>query len=109
MTNQDNHQPADQTETGPLFSPGKILATAAVDRHMTDSHLPTRLLLGLLSRHLSGDWGDVCEDDSRASWDALKYGDRLMSVYKNALAEKTVWVITEADRSVTTFLFPGDY
>jgi len=39
---------------------------------------------------------------------SLKYGFRLLSSYQVAQAEK-LWVITEADRSVTTLLLPEEY
>ena len=63
--------------------------------------------LGLLDRHVHGDWGDICEEDRGLNEAAILNGDRLMSVYKDG--ELTVWIITEADRSVTTVLLPEDY
>jgi hypothetical protein len=39
--------------------------------------------------------------------DALEKGYRILSSYK--IADETVWVITEWDRSVTTILLPSDY
>jgi len=38
----------------------------------------------------------------------LKYGLRLLSSYPVTETEK-LWVITEADRSVTTLLLPEEY
>ena len=38
---------------------------------------------------------------------SLKEGFRLLSVY--GTGEKEFWIITEADRSVTTVLMPDDY
>ena len=35
-----------------------------------------------LSRHLSGDWGDVCKEDWEANNEALKHNQRLLSSYK---------------------------
>jgi hypothetical protein len=39
---------------------------------------------------------------------SLKYGFRLLSSYQVTDSEK-LWVITEADRSVTTLLLPEEY
>jgi hypothetical protein len=39
---------------------------------------------------------------------SLKEGFRLMSVYADRNGTK-FWIITEADRSVTTVLLPDDY
>jgi hypothetical protein len=60
-----------------------------------------------LRRHASGDWGEVCKDDAALNEEALKGGDRLHSVYGSG--ERRFWIITEADRSVTTVLMPEDY
>ena len=62
----------------------------------------------LINRHVSGDWGDLCDEDKKANREALKVGARIMSSYKVNDKEK-VWVITEADRSVTTLLLPSEY
>ena len=62
----------------------------------------------LLSRHVHGDWGDLCPEDWQANDEALLDGTRLFSAYTLATGEK-VWVITEWDRSVTTLLLPEEY
>lgn len=76
----------------------------------------------LISRHVHGDWGDSCPEDAATNEFAVTRRMRLMSVYrlvdpvKLAATPKakrsdlpTVWIITEADRSVTTLLLPADY
>ena len=40
---------------------------------------------------------------------ALKDGSRLLSAYILKDGKTKIWVITEADRSVTTVLLPDDY
>jgi hypothetical protein len=61
-----------------------------------------------LSRHIAGDWGEVCEDDRQENELSLREGFRLMSIYTLKTGVK-LWVITEADRSVTTLLLPDEY
>jgi hypothetical protein len=61
-----------------------------------------------MKRHSQGDWGDVAEEDKGLNDIALEDGSRLLSVYKDRHGE-TFWLITEADRSVTTILMPEDY
>ena len=61
-----------------------------------------------LVRHASGDWGDVCEEDRQENELSLQEGYRLLSVYHDSAGVK-FWIITEADRSVTTVLLPDDY
>jgi hypothetical protein len=61
-----------------------------------------------LQRHVSGDWGELDAEDKKANDEALQSGERLLSAYKTATGTK-FWIITEADRSVTTVLLPEDY
>jgi hypothetical protein len=61
-----------------------------------------------LRRHGEGDWGDLTDDDLDANEVALQWGGRLFSAYHDRNNVK-FWIITEADRSATTVLLPGDY
>ena len=61
-----------------------------------------------LGRHARGDWGDCCQQDWQSNDFALLNGGRLFSVYYTSKRVK-IWLITEADRSVTTFLLPSEY
>ncbi len=87
----------------PRFNPGRLMIT----RNAKDV-LPRVEIDAAINRHLSGDWGDVCQSDWQLNEDALKKGDRLMSVYHTQDGEK-FWIITESDRSATTVLLPSDY
>jgi hypothetical protein len=64
-------------------------------------------LLVLLQRHLSGDWGEVGKEDAAANERALTHGERLLSSY--TVKGERLWILTEADRSATTVLTPGEY
>ena len=61
-----------------------------------------------MARHARGDWGDLCPDDTQANDEALSTGARLLSAYHTGDGRK-FWIITEADRSVTTVLLPEEY
>ena len=61
----------------------------------------------LLVRHLHGDWGDLDEHDKQVNTDALEQGGRVLSTY--GTEGSNVYIITEADRSVTTILRPDEY
>jgi len=106
-----NHQRGRSNEA-PLFALGRIVATpAAMDLLQVFRFSPLRLL----ARHVRGDWGDVDGDDAEMNRRALILQMRILSVYTlrrvvdgQPRSEK-VWVITEADRSVTTVLLPDDY
>nr|WP_314352998.1 type I restriction endonuclease subunit M [Comamonas thiooxydans] len=68
-------------------------------------------LFDLLARHLRGDWGDVGAEDAHANDQALIHGYRLLSCYTLVPGDPDtrVWIISEADRSVTTALKPEEY
>jgi len=59
-------------------------------------------------RHLSGDWGDLDAHDVHENEESLKHGWRILSAYSLSDGTK-IWIITEADRSSTTFLLPEEY
>ena len=86
-----------------LFRLGRIVATPNALSQLTQLEI-----LRALQRHQAGDWGDVDVEDRQANDRALQEGTRLFSVYHSATGIK-FWVITEADRSATTFLLPEDY
>jgi hypothetical protein len=91
--------------SGIRFSPGSIVATpgalAALQASGDDP-------IAYLVRHVAGDWGDVDENDRRENELSLVHGFRLLSAYSLNSGTK-IWVITEADRSVTTLLLPEEY
>ena len=92
------------------FKLGQIVATPGALEAMQRNNSNG---LEYLRRHVSGDWGIVCEEDKQANEDALKTGARLMSAY--FLPDETkLWIITEAaddagTRAATTFLLPEEY
>ncbi len=91
--------------SSPLFTLGAVVATpgalAALDQHAI--HAWT-----LLARHESGDWGEVPPGDwSENDW-SVANGFRILSSYSLG-ADTRIWIITEADRSVTTVLLPDEY
>jgi hypothetical protein len=70
--------------------------------------IPSDEVMKALGRHAACDWGDVGPADCKENELSLREGFRLLSVYHTAGGVK-FWVITEADRSVTTVLLPEDY
>ena len=88
-----------------LFQLGEVVATPGAVEAMQQHNIAPQTLL---QRHVTGDWGDVCEEDAQSNTDAVQYGDRILSSYVIGTSTK-VWVITEWDRSVTTLLLPSEY
>lgn len=90
------------------FSSGEIVQTRGVySRCMMDEPFAV-YVMKCLRRHLSGDWGELGDEDKAENALSLKEGFRLFSAYKNE-RHKAIWIITEADRSATTILFPEEY
>jgi hypothetical protein len=89
----------------PKFSPGQLVATPGALEALEESgQSPAEFL----SRHVAGDWGEVCAEDKILNDDALECGARLLSSYTTSKGVK-IWIITEADRSSTCVLLPEEY
>ena len=94
----------------PHFSLGNVVSTRTVYDWADSDPVRHKELYTCLARHADGDWGDVHPGDQGLNDAALQDGDRLLSVYPLSDPDNPVlWIITEADRSVTTLLFPEDY
>jgi hypothetical protein len=86
------------------FPLGRVVATpGALELLEKAGEYPLRYL----ARHRSGDWGEIDAHDRRENELSLRHGWRLVSSYP--IGEEKVWIITEADRSVTTVLLPEEY
>ena len=87
------------------FSLGQIVATpGALEAFEKTGQSPAEFL----SRHVRGDWGDLCDEDKQTNEQALNDGSRIFSAYHLNDGTK-IWVITEADRSSSCCLLPSDY
>jgi len=98
------------------FSLGQTLATYAINEAMSSQPF-NAFIQNSIRRHHSKDWGDCCDEDRQVNDESLKMDMRLLSVYNipsdlqnnNQNKEEKIWIITEADRSTTTILFPSEY
>lgn len=88
-----------------LFPLGRLMATpgalAALERTET---LPQ----DLIARHGRLDPGELDRADQQRNVDAIIQGARILSAYL-LLDGTRIWVITEADRVLTTILLPDEY
>lgn len=90
----------DLTKCPPRFKLGRIVAT------------PGAMALGInfapyINRHVRGDWGEVDEEDWKRNNLSIENGSRIVSAYETTAGR--IWIITEADRTVTTLLLPSEY
>ena len=85
----------------PLFEPGKLLISPGV----LDSALDYNRFL---RRHLSGDWGDVCEYDRMDNLRAMEADEAILSQYCVTLSggeSAILCIMTEQRRIHTVVLF----
>jgi hypothetical protein len=94
----------------PLFDLGQVLATPGALEALQDAgQQPHEFLI----RHLTGDWGDLDQEDKSLNDAALIDGSHILSAYQTTKRER-VWIITEAaddqgHRSSSTMLLPREY
>ena len=92
------------------FSLGRIVATPGALQALQDAGQAAD---EFLARHVTGDWGDLDDEDRQANDAALINGSRILSAYVTGKGER-IWVITEAVNEVglrysSCVLLPEDY
>jgi hypothetical protein len=87
------------------FSLGRVVATPGALATLEEAR---ESALGYLARHASRDWGEIPPEDWEENEFSLKQELRILSAYTLRNGAK-IWVITEADRSITTILLPEEY
>lgn len=90
---------------GSCFPLGQVAATPGALQALEESGTNPA---ALLDRHSSGDWGDVSSEDAAENEFSMAHGFRILSSYPLETGSR-LWIITEADRSLTTLLLPSDY
>jgi len=101
-----NDESAVRVQRNPVSFPlGQLVSTPGAIEAMTRAgQNPVQFL----DRHRAGDWGEVNAEDWSINDRAVIDGDRILSAY-TLKTNTRVWIITEADRSVTTILLPQEY
>ena len=96
-----------------LFPMGQVLVTSSIKSLMTSDLSFHTFIYTSLMRHEEGDWGEVEEEDHQSNELALLSDHRIVSVYhcstEHSVGGDRVYIITEADRSATTVLWPSEY
>ena len=96
-----------------VLSLGQVVATSSIHSLMSSDLSFHTFVYTSLMRHGEGDWGEVCEEDHESNELALVSGRRVFSVYECGPVHqeygRKIYVITEADRSATTVLWPWEY
>lgn len=90
----------------PLFQLGRLVATPGALELLERLRIEP---LELVVRHVSGDYGTISKHDRQDNDRAIAQEDRILSAYYLGERQEKLWIITEADRSVTTLLLPDEY
>lgn len=92
------------------FSLGRIVTTPGAIHALLEAGQSAD---EFLARHVTGDWGDLDDEDKSLNDAALVDGSRILSAYQTRKGDK-LWVITEAVNDVglrysTCLLTPDEY
>ena len=93
------------TPPEPRFPLGRLVATIGALEALVNANDD---LLPYVSRHATGDWGDLTASDRQENEFSVGKALRILSAYHLRDGVK-IWIITEADRSSTTVLLPEEY
>lgn len=88
-----------------LFELGEVVATKAVLDAILNNNMS---VIGILNRHIVGDWGDIGQHDKIINDRACETGESIHSIY-NLRDTNKVWVVTNSSRTNTTILLQGEY
>ena len=91
-----------------MFKFGRLMQTAGIAEAISTSREFSKFVSVSLRRYANCDWGEMDREDAFANDEAVKSGDRIFAAYISPDGVK-IWIITEADRSYTTILFPDEY
>jgi hypothetical protein len=93
------------TARQPLFPLGQIVTTPAALAALEKAGQGP---LEFLTRHASGDWGDLCTKDRKENESSVERGFQIFSSYRTDAGDE-LWVITDNHFSITTILLPEEY
>lgn len=95
------------------FNAGNILLTKRIADQINSDKTFGKFVLRSLEKYLNQDWCDGVEENTDAfiknNAIALEKGLKLCGAYKKDDSNEVIWIITDADRKVTTILFPSEY
>ena len=99
----------EKLNTASVFTLGKVVFTRGVNDLIADNEQFAKFVMESLGRHSRGDWGELSQEDKQANEYSLNKYLRILSAYGPDISGPKIWIITEADRSATTILFPEEY
>lgn len=89
------------------FKLGRQVVSQKISIELLENKLFAIEIFDALERFCNKDWGEMDEEDKASNEQALIEGSRIMGAYQTCKGK--IWIITEADRTATTILFPSEY
>lgn len=87
------------------FQLGQVITTPNALKALEEHQLT---VIDLLARYVSCDWGETSVEDIQINQQALTDSGRLFATYSLS-TEVSIWVITQANRTITEVLLPEEY
>ncbi len=92
------------------FERGEFVMTLGIAKRIERDLDFGKFIGRCIERYAMCDWGEMNEEDKKSNDEAVECGDlRIHAAYINPKTNEKIWIITEADRSATTILFPEEY
>jgi hypothetical protein len=94
---------------------GQLVVTKGIDELMVRDSRFSQFIHKSLGRYIKEDWSDLPFADKDANDLAvINKNDRLLAAYdiqKNGwdLYDRKIWIMTDADFTYTTIMFPSEY
>ena len=89
------------------FKTGNLYQTRGIAEAIEESPQLFIEIIDAYARYINGDYGELCIEDIEENEKAIEYGGRILAKYETSVDD--IYIITEADRSHTTFLFWHEY
>ena len=89
------------------FKIGNVYKTIGIENIIKEHNNYIKELIECFERYIKLDFGNLCDDDIKAYFDAIKYDERIIGSYFTSYGK--IYIITEADRSSTTILLAEEY
>ena len=94
---------------GELKGPGGVKLGVVVATPRVREVFSGPYLASCVTRHASGDWGELTDVERRLNDLALDACGPLVSFYRHPIGERGLYIITTAKRSKTTILLPEEH
>ena len=92
---------------------GQWVLTRSINDRIADDTPFSKFVWNSMQRYVRHDWGDMDAEDKARNDEAVQVGNRVLAAYNLPDGmegmNNRIYIITEADRSVTTILWPSEY